>query len=351
MSKRAVSSIVVVGAFVAASAYLYVAPSRAADAPAGGGAWAVVKTFHVGGEGRWDYLTVDPAAKLLYVPRSTHTQIIRADTGEVVGDLKDTAGVHGVAIVPELGRGFTSNGRGNNVTVFDLKTMQPLGNVPTGLNPDAIIYDPASKRVIAFNGRSNDATVIVPDGDPAAKETVSATIPLGGKPESAASDGAGHVYVNLEDKSSIAAIDTKTMKVIATWKIEGGRRAVRPGAGRGPSSAVQRVRRESGHGRSGRGNRQDAGDAADRKERGLLHVRPRHRRSLRELRRRHADGGEGDGGREVRAGPGRPYAAGRARWGSIRRPTRSTCRRRSSRNLRAAAEAAVGGRRRCRTAS
>jgi DNA-binding beta-propeller fold protein YncE len=222
MSKRAVSSIVVVGAFVAASAYLYVAPSRAADAPAGGGAWAVVKTFHVGGEGRWDYLTVDPAAKLLYVPRSTHTQIIRADTGKVVGDLKDTAGVHGVAIVPELGRGFTSNGRGNNVTVFDLKTMQPLGNVPTGLNPDAIIYDPASKRVIAFNGRSNDATVIVPDGDPAAKETVSATIPLGGKPESAASDGAGHVYVNLEDKSSIAAIDTKTMKVIATWKIEGG---------------------------------------------------------------------------------------------------------------------------------
>jgi DNA-binding beta-propeller fold protein YncE len=207
--------------------------SRAADAPPAGsaavagapadvGPWAVVKTLRIGGEGRWDYLTVDPASKLLYVPRSTHTQIIRADSGELAGDLKDTAGVHGVALVPDVGRGFTSNGRANNVTVFDLKTLQPIGNVATGQNPDGILYDPASKRVFAFNGRSNDATVIVPDGDPTAKETVAATIPLGGKPESAASDGAGHVYVNLEDKSSIAAIDSKAMKVIATWKIEGG---------------------------------------------------------------------------------------------------------------------------------
>jgi DNA-binding beta-propeller fold protein YncE len=221
MSKRGLST-TVLAVFLAAAAYLFAAPSCAAAPPAGAGPWSVVKTLHVGGDGRWDYVTIDPASKLLYVPRSTHTQIIKADTGEVVGDLKDTAGVHGVALVPDLNRGFTSNGRSNNVTVFDLKTMQPLGNVPTGQNPDAIMYDPASKRAIAFNGRSNDATVIVADGDPAAKETVAATIPLGGKPESAVSDGAGHVYVNLEDKSSIAAIDTRSMKVTATWKIEGG---------------------------------------------------------------------------------------------------------------------------------
>jgi len=181
--------------------------------------YAVAKTLHVGGEGRWDYVVIDPKARLLYVPRQTHTQILNADTGDVVADLKDTPGVHGVALVPEAKRGFTSNGVGNSVTVFDLKTHQVLGKIPAGQKPDAIIYDPGSKKVLAFNGKSNDVTVI----DPAADLTApTGRIALDGAPEFAAADGKGRVYVNLEDKSSIAVLDIAAMKVSAVWKIEGG---------------------------------------------------------------------------------------------------------------------------------
>jgi DNA-binding beta-propeller fold protein YncE len=181
--------------------------------------YQVTKVLKVGGDGRWDYAIVDPQTHLLYISRSTHTQVVNTETGQVVHDLKDTSGVHGVALAPELNRGFTSNGRANDVTVFDLATGKELGTVKTGTNPDAIIYDPASKKVFAFDGRSNDASVI----DAATAPNTTATrIPLDGKPEFAAADGAGHVYVNLEDKSSIAVIDSKALKVIGVWKIEGG---------------------------------------------------------------------------------------------------------------------------------
>jgi len=185
-----------------------------------GGPYHIVKELDVGGEGRWDYVAVDPAAKLLYVPRSTHTQVIREETGDVVGDLKDTPGVHGVAVVSDVGRGFTSNGRGNSVSVFDLKTLQVLGTTSTGQNPDCIIYDPASKSVMAFDGRGNDVTVIDPAAAPGAPAKT--RIPLTGKPEYAAADGRGRVFVNLEDKSQVAVIDTTLMKAVAFWKIEGG---------------------------------------------------------------------------------------------------------------------------------
>ncbi|HMB94856.1 MAG TPA: hypothetical protein VKK61_02330 [Tepidisphaeraceae bacterium] len=181
--------------------------------------YKVVRVMTIGGEGRWDYVTVDPATKLVYLSRQTHTQVIR-ETGELVGDIADTAGVHGVALVPELNRGFTSNGRANSVSVFDLKTLHVLGTVATGNNPDCIIYDPASKTVIAFNGRGQSATVIDAAADPSTN--AKSTIPLDGKPEFAASDEQGHVYVNIEDKSEVQVIDTKTMKVSETWKIEGG---------------------------------------------------------------------------------------------------------------------------------
>lgn len=195
------------------------AGKSAASKPAGDG--LQVKTiWHIGGEGRWDLLAVDPAAKRLYVPRQTHMQVIRTDTGELVGDLKDTPGVHGVAIVPDVNRGFTSNGKDGTVTVFDLKTLKIEGTVKAGQNPDAILYDPASKKVLCFNGKSNDATVIDPKAEPA--KAAVATIALGGKPELAVSDGKGRVYVNLEDKSAVAVIDMKQMKVTDTWKIEGG---------------------------------------------------------------------------------------------------------------------------------
>lgn len=193
------------------------ATASRADAPAG---YYISQTFHPGGEGRWDYVTIDPAAKLIYVGRSTHTQIIREDTGEVAGDIKDTPGVHGVALAPELNRGFVSNGKGDSVTIFDLKTMQTVGTTPVGKNPDAILYDPTSKKLFTFNGKSDDATVLDPAAAPGA--TALATIPLGGKPEFAQSDGAGHVYVNLEDKSSVVEIDAAALKVTNTWKIDGG---------------------------------------------------------------------------------------------------------------------------------
>lgn len=198
--------------------------SQAAQKPAasrpGKGVWKLKTIWQVGGEGRWDYVTVDPSASRLYVPRSTHVQVLDTNTGKVIGDIPDTAGVHGVALVPDVNRGFTSNGRAGTVTVFDLKTLKVEGTVKVGQNPDDILYDPHSRKVFAFNGRSNDATVIDPTAD--ATSAAVMTIPLGGKPEAGVSDEKGRVYVNLEDKSEIAVIDTNAMKVTATWNIDGG---------------------------------------------------------------------------------------------------------------------------------
>jgi DNA-binding beta-propeller fold protein YncE len=183
--------------------------------------YKVAKTLKVGGEGRWDLLAVDSRTHRLYVPRSDHVIVVDAEDGRVVGQIPDTPGVHGVALVPELDRGFTSNGKDASITVFDLKTLATLGKIKAGTNPDAIAYDPASKRVFCFNGKSNDATVVDPSVDPA-KAPESARIELGGKPELAVSDGKGWVFVNLEDKSEVVRIDTKTMKVTARWPLAPG---------------------------------------------------------------------------------------------------------------------------------
>ncbi len=193
--------------------------SKHQDAAAGG-PYQISKTFSVSGEGRWDYVTFDPGTQLLYVPRSSHTQIIQPATGEIVGDIPNTAGVHGVAIAPELGRGFTSNGKSNSVTIFNVKTGQVIGTTPVGERPDAIAYDPSSKAIFAFNAEGDSATVIDSAAAPGAAPR--ATIPLGGGPESAVADGAGHVFVNLEAEGEIVSIDTKSMKVDGTWKIDGG---------------------------------------------------------------------------------------------------------------------------------
>src|SRR5262252_11004003 len=122
--------------------------------------WKLLKEIKIGGEGGWDYLTMDSAARRLYVSHNTHVVVVDPDAGKVVGDIPDTPGVHGIAIAPELNRGFVSNGRGNNVTIFDLKTLKTIGQVATGENPDSIRYDPASGRVFTFNGRSNNSTAI-----------------------------------------------------------------------------------------------------------------------------------------------------------------------------------------------
>jgi YVTN family beta-propeller protein len=177
-------------------------------------AYHVIKQFKLGGEGGWDYLTIDPKARRLYVSHATHVMVVDADTGAVVGDIPDTSGVHGIAIVEDEGKGYTSNGRTSTVTVFDLKTLKALKQIPVGKNPDAIIYDAASKRIFTMNGASKDATAIDVKTD-----TVVGTVALGGRPEFAVTDEKGHVFVNLEDKSAIAEFDSRKLAVEANWPI------------------------------------------------------------------------------------------------------------------------------------
>jgi YVTN family beta-propeller protein len=174
----------------------------------------VAKTFHIASAGGWDYIAVGPGNSRLYVSHGTQVNILDEKTGDSVGVIPNTTGVHGIAFVPSLGKGYTSNGRLNNITVFDLKTNQVLGQIAAGQNPDAIMYEPYSKTIITCNGRSNDLTVI----DPVTEKTV-ATIAVGGKPETAVSDGAGKVYVNIEDKNEIVAINIKTNTVENHWSI------------------------------------------------------------------------------------------------------------------------------------
>ena len=182
--------------------------------PAGASGYHLIKKVSLGGEGFWDYLAFDASSRRLFISRGTHVMVLDADSYEIAGDIPDTDGVHGIAFAPDFGRGFTSNGRANTVTIFDLQTLKPVGSVKTGQNPDAIIFDLASKRVFTFNGRSGDATAI-----DASAGTVAGTIPLEGKPEFAAADGAGHVYVNLEDKSELLALDSQALKVANRWPL------------------------------------------------------------------------------------------------------------------------------------
>jgi YVTN family beta-propeller protein len=178
--------------------------------------YAVLNTFHIASSGGWDYINVDPNTNRLYVSHGTQVNILDKATGDSLGVIPNTTGVHGIAIGPG-GKGYTSNGRINTVTVFDLKTAAVLAQVPTGQNPDAIFYDDGSGTVITCNGRSQDLSVIDPSTN-----TVIATIPVGGKPETAVSDGKGTVFVNIENKSQIVAVDMKAHKVVNTWSIAPG---------------------------------------------------------------------------------------------------------------------------------
>jgi YVTN family beta-propeller protein len=176
--------------------------------------YAVTQRFALGGEGGWDYPSVDPATHLLYLSRADHVAVVDTATGKEVGQIADTPGVHGIALAPELNRGYLSAGKGNSVKVFDLKTRAVLATVPAGDNPDAILYDAASQRVFAFNGHSHNATVI-----DARTNAVVATIALGGKPEFARADGRGMIYLNIEDTAELAAIDAKTATLKNRWKL------------------------------------------------------------------------------------------------------------------------------------
>jgi len=170
------------------------------------------KKIPIPGQGSWDYLIVDEAARRLYVSHGTQVEVLDADTVAPVGKIPNTLGVHGIAIAPDLGRGFASDGQTSTVTVFDLKTLKPIQEIPTGKKPDAIIFDPATSRVFAFNGGSNSATVIeAKDGK------VAGTVDLGGGPEFAVSDGKGYIFDNLEDESLVVKIDAQNLKVDQRW--------------------------------------------------------------------------------------------------------------------------------------
>ncbi len=174
----------------------------------------LLQSVVLGGEGGWDYLAVDAASRRLYLTRGNRVSVLDADTLKPTGEIPGTDGVHGVAFAPELGRGFVSAGKADSVVIFDLKTLKVLGTVRTGANPDAIVYDPSTRRVFAFDGKSRDATVI-----DAAAGTVVATVPLGGKPEFAAVDGAGAVYVNIEDAGELVRLDARAASVKARWPL------------------------------------------------------------------------------------------------------------------------------------
>jgi DNA-binding beta-propeller fold protein YncE len=191
---------------------LFAAGVLAMAAPVG---YHVIKEIKIGGEGGWDYLTIDSAAGRLYVSHATKVEVVDVGSGKVVGEIPETPGVHGIAIAPKLGRGFVSNGRGNSVTIFDLKTLKAIGQVKTGENPDAIQFEPVSGRVFTFNGRSKNSTAF-----DAVTGKVAGTIELGGKPEFSAADGKGKVYANIEDTSEIVEVDAQKLSVTKRYSLK-----------------------------------------------------------------------------------------------------------------------------------
>jgi hypothetical protein len=184
--------------------------------------WAVVKTFQIGGDGAWDYLTVDPGTHRLYVPRSTHTQVIDAESGQVIGDIPGQKRAHGAAIVPDVNRGFISDGGDTGfIDVFDLKTNALLGKISALPDADGIIYDPYSKQVLVVSGDKGVLMTLKPNVNPKTG-TIGPPIDLGGAPEFLASDGKGKIYINLMDKNEVAVVDIKARKVIARWPVAPG---------------------------------------------------------------------------------------------------------------------------------
>lgn len=174
----------------------------------------ILKTFHIQSAGGWDYLTVGPGNNRLYVSHGTQVNILDKTTGDSIGVIENTTGVHGIAFDKEHNKGFTSNGRLNNVTVFDLKTNAVLAQISTGANPDAIMYEPYSKKIITCNGRGRNLSII----DPVNNKLLD-SIAVGGKPETAVSNGNGTIYVNIEDKNEIVVVNMKTLKVDAHWPL------------------------------------------------------------------------------------------------------------------------------------
>lgn len=204
-----------IGCVAVALGLVVATPAPGADK--GATNYHVIKTIPLGGQGGWDYLTWDADGQRLFITRGTHVMVVDPEKPEAATDITPTPGVHGVALAPDKGRGFISNGGDNTVTVFDLKTLKEQKRVKVGQRPDAIIYDQSTGRVFTFNAGSRDATAV--DAETC---EVAGKVPLGGKPEFAAADGKGHVYVNIEDKGEIVAFDAKDLKVLNRWPLAPG---------------------------------------------------------------------------------------------------------------------------------
>ena len=202
-------------AWIALPLWLASAPASGANPSESG--YRVQRTFELGGDGGWDYLAVEPERHRLFVSRSTHVMVVDFESGKIVGDIPGTAGVHGIALAPELGRGFTSNGKAGTATIFDLASLAVIGTVKTGDDPDAILYDPSTKRVFTFNGRSADATAF-----DAATGKVAGTLALGGRPEFAVADGAGRIFVDIQNTAEVVALDAAKLEVLARWSTAPG---------------------------------------------------------------------------------------------------------------------------------
>ena len=200
------------GVFFALIAASLAASSAPSDAP-----YSVAQEYLLGGPGGWDLLMSDPDHQRLFITRADRIMVVSTADGSLVGTIPETAGVHGVALAANLGKGFSSNGRSDNVTVFDLQTLKPLETIAVkGQNPDVILFEAASGRLLTFNGRSQDISFIDPE-----KREVVAKLPAGGKPEFAVADGTGKVFVNIEDKAQILVFDARTARQIAVWPLAG----------------------------------------------------------------------------------------------------------------------------------
>ena len=169
----------------------------------------VLSSIKIGGTGGWDYVAVDANANRVYASHGTLVEVVDTKAGKVVGQITQLHGVHGIAVAPEFGKGFITNGQSNSVTIFDLKTLAKVGEPQTGQNPDSVCFEPKTKRIFTFNGRSSDSTAI----DPKTNEVIE-SLPLGGKPEECAADGTGKIYANLEDSSEIIEMDAATPAVL-----------------------------------------------------------------------------------------------------------------------------------------
>src|SRR5579863_6265037 len=183
-------------------------------APAPDGGYKLIKSYPLKGEGGWDSITLDPSSRRLYLSNTAQVHVVDADTGTWIADIGNLQLAHGTVLIKELDRGFISDGGADHVVIFSLQTLQTIGEVKTGGNPDCIIYDPVSQHIFTFNGRTHDSTVINP-----ADGSVVATIPMGGRPEFAVADGQGTIYVNIRDTNEVAALDSRTLQIKSRWPL------------------------------------------------------------------------------------------------------------------------------------